>query len=397
MLIILLSFSKVVQSSVLCIASFADFAYRAPLNNRDYMSQVHLPAWEAVSQVPILETSSASYPFMLPQIVRLTESGQEIWVRVTEIPVGATSSDYFAVFNINLSTWRIIPALIETNGPSASDLFLVQNQIIARTDWASRRGSEFSLDQTIPVIARFDDSINRFYYISEAPEINIIAGHPESSPVLITAASPDSLYIFNANEHIMRYVPAENEFTQLPRADESMLPVVSATTFGQNRLVYEVYSSPLTAPYFRLHENVLFEMDLVTDQIRTIESPANWPIHSRILFDISGRLWLGATGYRETDGQWVLIHEEAAAFLERVDGGGYSYVWGPAILIKQSSDGRLWYTRYQDTSGWVDGTAWFDPDTQTGCQFTNRFGSVVEDNEARIWFVADGILYREPT
>jgi hypothetical protein len=106
---------------------------------------------------------------------------------------------------------------------------------------------------------------------------------------------------------------------------------------------------------------------------------------------------LGATGYRETDGQWVLIHEEAAAFLERVDGGGYSYVWGPAILIKQSSDGRLWYTRYQDTSGWVDGTAWFDPDTQTGCQFTNRFGSVVEDNEARIWFVADGILYREPT
>jgi hypothetical protein len=119
------------------------------------------------------------------------------------------------------------------------------------------------------------------------------------------------------------------------------------------------------------------------------EHVANWPLASGLLVDHTGQLWLGAIGYRDLEGNWNLMYRPYLnTYFDNL--GQYMYA-APQILF-ESSDGKLWYNKYLDSAGYAEGTAWYDPATDTGCMFTNQSTNVVEDDEQQVWMVVNGIL-----
>ena len=115
-----------------------------------------------------------------------------------------------------------------------------------------------------------------------------------------------------------------------------------------------------------------------------------WPAFNGLMVDDVGRLRLGSIGYLDTQQNWKLLHPDPEEyFRNRV-----SYVWAPAALMLESSDGILWFGKYLDTGGQGEGTAWYDPETNEGCLFTNIPATVIEDENRQLWLVADGGLYR---
>lgn len=118
-----------------------------------------------------------------------------------------------------------------------------------------------------------------------------------------------------------------------------------------------------------------------------------WPYFSGMLFDQAGRLWLGATGYRDLDAEWHLVNPYPEVIFNLYDEGGYSQSWGPPSLMFESSDGVLWFDKFMDTGVWAEGTAWYDPATGEGCLFTNRPANIIEDHQRQLWLAVDGVLY----
>lgn len=139
---------------------------------------------------------------------------------------------------------------------------------------------------------------------------------------------------------------------------------------------------------FSLEKGEFMQYDPAKDQVETVDGPNGyWPTIGNLWADHSNRLWIGAVGFRDSEGKWNRMHPHPWLYMINVSTGNFR--WGsPAKIVLESSDGRLWFKRAIDEDrNW--GMAWLDPNTMQGCWFTSEYTDIKEDTNHTLWMVAD--------
>lgn len=178
-----------------------------------------------------------------------------------------------------------------------------------------------------------------------------------------------------------RYNPATE--TSERRVELSEYPVVFVALAPDGSIYF---SNPIGVSRGVVVEGMILQFIPETDEVTVVDFPDEpWPIFREMLFDRSGRLWLGSTGYRDLDGNWHLMIPNPEEAFEHAG----EYWWVRPFLLTESSDGRLWYIRHVDGQG--DGTAWYDPEIGEGCMFTDYPSNIVEDSNHQLWIIGGGV------
>jgi hypothetical protein len=378
-----------------CYNSFADFAYRAPLLDRERMEQILLPAWTVEANVPT-EGDLLAGKFIEPVLSTRHQEQPELWLRYFTSFQAPNQNEGLLLYKVQSREWEFIPSQIESTEVFVDQLFTVDNRVWGRTNWNPQRQS--SSLQYVPVLAVFDEAARRFKFASGVPQVPFQMTSFTSNPVRFLLDNQDTFWIFNVDRGIYQYIPKNHVSTQVSEVPTELVfpySIVTSTAISpDNHIYFETFSTPLAPPFFRSKKNTLYRFMPEMNLIEALELPQDdWPIFSGLLVDTKNRLWLGSIGYRTENGEWRLLHPDTTSYFNLVDEGAMSGVWAPVRLIYESSDGRLWFNRFQDTGGWVDGTAWYDPETGEGCQFTNIAANIIEDDQGTLWMVANGVLY----
>jgi len=339
-----------------------------------------LPAWNIKSAVPSQKNYKPSSQSQV-EIARMVNGHQEIWLKVAA---------QFDVFTVNTQKWETISSSIENTA-------LFVDKIFARGDGSIWGRITFShLDQkpitNMPILGQFNENTRRFEIVENSPSISIDnTGNDYHWPEILID-SHDALWIVVEQEGIYRYNPDDRSTqkrAQLPKNFK-----VSQTVIGPNGTIYIEKYQWAGETRFRLPKNVLFQFAPESNQITPVSPPSEeWPFFSGMLIDSKGRLWLGSIGYQDPENNWHLIHSNPQKFFDVVDGGEYSYLWSPPLLMLESSNGLLWYRRWLDTDGLAEGTAWYNPETKEGCLISNQQANIIEDTEHQLWLVANEKLF----
>jgi hypothetical protein len=289
---------------------------------------------------------------------------------------------------MSAQTWEIIPIDLEETGLNVFEIFTASDgSIWGNVGWDYYEASP--LRQTAPALSRFNETIRQFELAPGALELpisnevgfefldkSILPGHGSAIWIMV-----DSVGVFEydlSSQTTIKWADVPNEFDNAVVAPDGSL-------YFQQR--------PYTLD-FEQREGGLYQLTPTTGEIRPVELPSvYWHTFSEMRFDVQGRLWLGAIGYRETDGTWHEMVPDLAT-LDKALRGGPSYNLPGIALI--SSDGLLWYARYVDSGPRVDGVAWYDPATGEGCMLTNLFDIPIEDQQGNLWMILDGVLYQRP-
>ncbi len=382
-----------------CIRPFDSFAYDGP--NVERTNLLPLPPGQIKAQIPPhhFEGYYEHYSFFNPALTRPIKEQQELWLIGDIWGEGLKYKKQIIIYRLESKEWEFISGDIDNTGLEVANLFITSKGAVwGRATWGYNY--EYQRD-TFPVLSKFNEMTRRFEVVEGVLELPVVREIVNGDSITILSDQTrilldtrDNFWIFTEYNGIYRYDLAD-QTTQKQAAFED---------FGVGRMIFASdgsmifwgYNDQITqeAEYGRIAQGSLFQFSPKTGVITHIDLPDDeWPYGFGLLLDRSGRLWLGSAGYREPDGRWHLIARPENYF-NAIDEGSYSYVWDPPTIIYESSDGRLWYRKYLDTSGWAEGTAWYDPETGEGCMFTNYPSYVVEDSEQQMWMVADGELYK---
>lgn len=365
-----------------CIQSFHGYAYRAP-HNIIREKVLPLPPWQIEATLPPQRFDDHYVGLIQVALTRLTDGHQEIWI--TEY---VHDDPAMAIYTPTDQTWEVISPYIGETGLYVRLLFVTDDGTVwGRTDW--NPGQEYAYLETVPVLSRFSENTRRFELAEGVLEIPLVQERDYFNSTKIVLDDHNIFWIFAENDGIYRYDPVTQTTERQVDLPNSQVYAVSLSPDGSIYFEKNRWDGGLT---YRLAENTLFQFFTETGAIAPIDIPDDeWPLFTGLLADRSGRLWLGSIGYRDLDGRWHLLHPNPNEFFDHLG----QYYWFPPSLIRESSDGRLWFARFLDT-GEVDGAAWYDPSTGEGCMFTNQYAEVVEDSEQQLWLMADGTLYRYP-
>lgn len=368
-----------------CINSFHNFAYEIPIPFRTPETLVPptLP-WQHVETIP-----PHHIPGYFPTIhqlnvitVREIRGKAEVWLRGVVYGNDPALPRIVVLIRYDETdtSWEYISSETEVPNLSIWEVFVTSNGDVWGTpNWIYYDTRE-GIYQSLPILYRFDETDKRFAVVEGVVEYTRPANRYNYHFPYITLDQADMFWIFNMNNLIYNYNPVlgtteSYEFdvstTVLDVTFDSTGQMVILTgTIGGGGLDYR-----------------LWEFQPINRRLSAIILPGrDWMIYNGILFDRENRLWIGANGYRDNADTWHLINASP-------DELGYELRWAPATPVLASSDGRIWYSRFLDTSGWAEGTAWYDPETDQGCWFTHFPANVVEDHQQRVWLAADGSIY----
>lgn len=375
-----------------CYQSFEDFAYWGPLNVLEESEALPLPPWEVVGSLPSQLVEEFAIDLKTVEITRLGNGKREIWLSPKY--QGAHVAGYWVIYRPESQTWEIIPDHIEDLGLFVAQLFVSNDNILwGRTFRHPQREYPDNL-VSISVLSRFNEITRRFELVADTSVLPLILTHDYPNRRIFEVDDQDTFWIFAENDGIFRYDPTTQILTAY--AELPNLEVID-TALAPDGNIY--FSKPFdqtgstTRELFTLTGNPLLQFVPKTGEVTNLEMPSeDWPIFSGMLVDHGNRLWLGAIGYRESNNDWQLIHPNPETYFDHAG----DHLWAPPVLMMESSDGRLWYSRYLDSSGRGEGTAWYDPNTGEGCMFTNVPTNIVEDSQQNLWMVVNDQLYRYP-
>jgi hypothetical protein len=390
-----------------CQKSFNTFAYQGPLFPSRGTGRI-LPSapWQIESAIPShpFEEYSEYYLHFNVAITRTINDHREIWIK-GDLFGGFASKAIVIIYQVETQKWEFLSLDVGDSGLRVNQLFVDSNgQVWGRTTWTAN--SSYPNGENFPLLSKFNDTTRRFEAAYNVLEIPLIreAIDGDSTYYLfdhrtqIILDHADNFWIFVPSDDLYQYDPITQ--TTEKRADFTGSGIGSIALASDGTIYFTKSSRreiTTNREYFTLPDDILFQFIPDTGEVSSVDMPdEGWPYSSGILVDHTGRLWLGSTAFREPDGTWHSMHPHPEAFFDVVENGSYSYVWGFPYPILESSDGKIWYYRFLDTSGWVDGTAWYDPETGEGCMFTNFGTNIVEDSQQQLWLVADGKLYRYP-
>lgn len=378
-----LSFTS--DDTVRCqIQRFNDFAYLPDTASYPITKVLPDSPWQLETTLPGQEEKTYHFNDVQIKLSHTKNEEQEIWLfKYPDFVSGTlTRAGSFLIYRPDSQTWKEVSAKIGDSNLIVRDLFLTSDGTI----WAgigNFQDPPYLLKA--PVLSKFNESTQRF----EAAIGGLEMSTPQEQRRLIEVPhivldKQDIFWIFAPGDGIYRYDPKTqitDKQTNLP--DMGWLDTalsVDGSIYFQDVYAYET-------------KDFLFQFFPDTLEIIPIEIPnQTWIYSNGLLVDRRGRLWLGATGYLDTNGKWRLIHPHPQKNFQHYG----SPVWAPPTLIFESSNGLLWYAEDHDMERLGEGTAWYDPETGEGCLFTNLASYIVEDAEKQLWMVADGKLYRYP-
>lgn len=377
-----------------CINSFQEFAYSGSDIDQTREISTILPPypWQVEAVLPTYDTRGYSLLSVDTEVTRSINGSQEVWIveHLSASEVGNSNKNVFMVYQTESHDWKTISADIQDSGFIVGNLFVTSDgSLWGQTVWDTTLRKQPAFKK-IPVLSKFNENTQRFEFAEGVLEIPWVLSSYNFFPWPQILVDNDTFWFFVRNDGLYWYDPSSQETEK--RANLLNSDVTQAALSTDGSIYFEIYSEKIYSEesFFRLSDGMLFQFFPETDEIIPMNIPdGKWPIFTGMLVDIRDRLWLGATGYQEQNGEWKLIYPNPQNFFEHA---GDIY-WAPPTLILASSNGILWYKKFLDDTR-ANGTAWYDPQTGKGCMFTNLAVNVIEDSEQQLWLVAGGKLYK---
>jgi hypothetical protein len=246
----------------------------------------------------------------------------------------------------------------------------------------------------LPILSKFNETLGVFEFVESTNDLPSAwrDSDPRTNDIIFWSEvflDPSGFFwIIPRKDAIHSYDPITQKSQR--RADLTNINTENAVLSpdGTIYISRELEGSPLSVPDYEFNDGEVLSYVHETGELKVIKNPnEKWPSYGNLYVDHSGRLWLGAVGWWDTEDGWYRIHPNPLWHFIRIHFGGlYSWV-EPEILI-ESSDGRMWY-RVRGR-----GIAWLEPKTMEGCWFTTEDTNIVEDRENVLWMTSNGNLYK---
>ncbi len=387
--ILIVSYTSIGDNAGECIQSFEAFAYFGPT----YWSQrqpARFSRWQLEDTIP---SGSANIPVEYPNFAleasRMTNEQAEIWLRGAE-----EEGLIWLIYRPASKTWESISRKIDNTNLISDRLFVTDDGTLwSSVRWSTTDVSEF---KTVPILVKFNEDARRFIFEENVMSSFFMPGIIDYGALsvwpwpIVILDRQNTFWVFVQYDGLYSYNP--NTRITEKRVDITKFPVEYAALAPDGTLYFSKPADRAgsTGAVFGLHTGMLFQFNPAFNEMATIDVPPEWPGFSSMLVDKQGILRLGATSYRMPDGIWGLMHPDLKSYFNHAG----DHTWAPPRLIFESSDDRLWYTRYLDGSG--GGTAWYDPKTGKGGVFYGNASTVLEDSYGQLWIIANSNLYVLP-
>jgi hypothetical protein len=360
-----------------CILPFQRFAYHGPRNFTPPFDILPLSPWQFEAELP----SGYHGKSIQVETTRSGDSYQEIWL--------IDSSRYdpiVIVYHAESGSWEEISPYVGDTRLFVHELFVTADGSV----WGSVMWNPVQntpVVDSVPVLARFNDDTRAFELEQNVLEVPVSTGQDFRFPNILLDEQ-DVFWIFVDGGGLYTYDPALQRTEKQADFPEDFM-VDTAALAPDGSIYIEQHQE---WPNSRLTEDTLFQFFPEAGELVSLGAPdEEWPFFDGMVVDHTGRLWLGAIGYREPSGDWHLTINHLKDYLRHIDAD--HYFWAAPKVMLESSTGILWYRKYFDSYPWTEGTAWYDPDTGRGCLFTNQPAFVIEDAVQRLWLAAGGNLY----
>jgi hypothetical protein len=376
-----------------CIQSFHQFAYDGPANR---ISDVIPPISPWQPELLPEDLPDGDHPYSLDRtlLARSVDEHSEIWISLSDgeryfyLPQSNEGREGIGIYTPDSQSFEVVSHYVEN-----TDLYVVNLHLGSDgTVWGEVRWDdriEYPDISSVPVLSKFNESSRRFEFAEGVLETPLLRGSNYYNYTKIVLDHQDIFWIFTNGGEIYRYDPISQT---TDRQGDSLGGEVIYTALSHEGDVYFTLNE--WNADLRLPQNGLFYFSPTAKTVTLVEVPSTgWPIYSGLLIDHTGQLWLGAIGYRDLNNTWNLIYPPYLRTYSNHLGQSW---WNAPMILFESSDGKLWYSKYLDSSLIAEGTAWFNPETNEGCVFTNVPTSIVEDSEQRLWIAVDGVLYSAP-
>lgn len=324
-----------------------------------------LPNWQYVTDMPSDITGNYSI-VGTRQIIGKTE----IWVKHIYND-GNNDKNEYLIYSIQENRWEKVSSTVaNTNDVVATKLIFSTENLWAVNYWKTLESKD------VPRLSLYENGL--FSVIEESK------GIPYG--VVVTNFQNDDIFFVVTNNIIYKYTISSNSIEEFPV--NILNGNITSASLSSDGFLYFVVQYVDNTPRWNI-----FSLDTKSGQISAIElsrsildNPNSNP--SNIYSDNKNRLWLGALGWRDTDGfTWYQLHPSAIFVTSHADSSEHS--WKNPEIVLDSSDGRYWFRS-------ENGMAWLDLENKQWCWFTTYQSNIVEDSDRNLWMIADNKLYKLP-
>lgn len=362
-----------------CSVTFQTFAYGGWRSN----AQPVLPEspWIEVPinlpDIPIMGS-----PYSQVNFARVRDGIQEIWLSL-RVGENLQETPYYlnAIYYPHSDSWEVLGEITDQNSETGYySAFVAEDGEV----WAAVVSNNRT--QFFPEFARFNETTRQFENIDVTSPFIPFSTEFGSPRITQVIGHDHTRWSFIDLHGIYRLDTVQRVVEQVIELDDVIFSYAAIAPDGS--LYFS--SNPWTGNG-GLEGVTLYHFTPSTGQLETVALPANpqWPDFAGLFVDADSQLWLGVTGYRDVNQRWHLLHPNPDDDLTRFGDPSLAQ----PVPFFQSSDGRIWYQKQADMSYFVDGTAWYDPQTGEGCMVTTEAARIIEDDQRNLWMVAGQQLY----
>lgn len=347
--------------------------------------------WELSTEIPKSVFNEISNGVITRTNIELTRiySGQtELWIR---------SGENIIKHNMGTDDFLIIsPFPYDKSGKiyedvEVQDLFETTTGNIVGVNYPDNYDTVW--EEEIPLFSVYSEAENKFEfydvglnYRDQQVGFGYVGMIPRDG--VIVTKSDNLIWIYQQQDGLYSYNPIDSELQHYETSFDGVVQRMVASQEG-----YLLFSQKKEESW-ELSPGELVKYYPVAQTVEEIRVPFfRWADYGTLLYTNSGDLWIGIHGYMSKNGSWVLKNPDRLAYID-LGAGSDTYNWQQPDLLFQSSNGYLWYTNEIWDGVGVDGSAWYDPATDTGCWFTTESGNLVEDSQNNLWMTIGDKVYK---
>ncbi len=374
-----------------CLNTFEAFSYGDSEKRSPVPFAYPTPAWTLHTSVPLdlipnLPVLEASQRRISATVVasRRYNNQHELWV-AGSVRAPNFRQSFLAIYQPEVNMWNFIPE-------AESDPNLLRQRFFVTPDgtvWVSHQWSDQALPamKSVPILSRFNDVTRQFELVETAPQVpimdrSLVPGVNLRPEIVLDEAG--IFWVFNINSSVYRFDPVAGVSEQrLDLTTFTPKGVWDAAVAPDGTIYFGAYN-----PYglFDLSDDAVFQYQPLTNEVISVTLPQErWPGYTGLYVDNRNWLWLSTVGYRDDAGEWHLLHTNVEEYFE-----GPFQTEIAAEITTETSDGRLWTTKFEGSTGWLN------PMTGTGCVIISDSRPIFEDIEGYVWvgYGTQGALYR---
>jgi hypothetical protein len=381
-----------------CISTFNNFVYqmvKIDRNDERYKLSDIYPSypWELSAEIPESVSNDVSHKVVRTNIelTRIYSGQTELWIR---------SGGNIIRHNVGSDNFSIIPASpYDKNGKTYEDvevrsLFEIATGEIIGVNYPENYDTVWQ--EAIPLFSVYSEAENKFgfydiglKYRDQQVGFGYVGMIPRDG--VIISRSDSLIWIYQQQDGLYSYNPVDSGLQHYETSFDGIIQRMVASQEG-----FLLFSQKKEESW-KLSPGELVKYYPSSQTIEEITVPFfRWADYGTLLYTNSGDLWIGIHGYLSKDGTWVLKNPNRLAYIN-LGFESKSYNWVQPKLIFQSSNGYLWYTNETGDGLGVDGSAWYDPVSETGCWFTTESGNIAEDSQKNLWMVTGRKIYEYST